>query len=48
MAVWQAVEEHFHDIARLIVINLCVFALPTIVLYLLGVGAAALVARKSD
>ncbi|MEE9551473.1 MAG: hypothetical protein V3V89_00360 [Gammaproteobacteria bacterium] len=25
MAVWQAVEEHFHDIARLIVINLCVF-----------------------
>ncbi len=30
------------------VVNLCVFALPTIVLYLLGVGAAALVARKSD
>ncbi|MEE8139154.1 MAG: twin-arginine translocase subunit TatC [Thermoanaerobaculia bacterium] len=29
------------------VVNLCVFALPTIALYLLGVGAAALVARKS-
>ena len=30
------------------VINLCLFALPTIALYLLGVGAAALVAKKSD
>ncbi|MEE8139172.1 MAG: twin-arginine translocase subunit TatC, partial [Thermoanaerobaculia bacterium] len=29
------------------VVNLCVFALPTIALYLLGVGAAALVVRKS-
>lgn len=28
------------------VVNLCLFALPTIVLYLLGVGAAALVGRK--
>jgi sec-independent protein translocase protein TatC len=28
------------------VINLCIFALPTILLYLLGVGAAALVVRK--
>ncbi len=28
------------------VVNLCVFALPTIGLYLLGVGAAALVTRK--
>ena len=28
------------------VVNLCLFALPTILLYLLGVGAAALVARK--
>lgn len=28
------------------VVNLCLFALPTIVLYLLGVGAAALVVRK--
>ncbi len=30
------------------VVNLCLFALPTIALYLLGVAAAALVARKSD
>ncbi|MDH3745389.1 MAG: twin-arginine translocase subunit TatC [Acidobacteriota bacterium] len=29
------------------VVNLCIFALPTILLYLLGVGAAALVPRKS-
>lgn len=29
------------------VVNLCLFALPTIGLYLLGVGAAALVGRKS-
>ena len=28
------------------VVNLCIFALPTIALYLLGVGAAALVGRK--
>lgn len=28
------------------VINLCIFALPTILLYLLGVGAAALVVRE--
>ena len=28
------------------VVNLCLFALPTILLYLLGVGAAALVVRK--
>ncbi len=28
------------------VVNLCVFALPTIVLYLLGIGAAAVVTRK--
>ena len=28
------------------VVNLCMFALPTIVLYLLGVGAAALVVKK--
>ena len=28
------------------VVNLLMFALPTIVLYLLGVGAAALVIRK--
>jgi sec-independent protein translocase protein TatC len=28
------------------VINLCIFAFPTILLYLLGVGAAALVVRK--
>ena len=28
------------------VVNLCLFALPTIVLYLLGVGAAALVGRQ--
>ena len=28
------------------VVNLCLFALPTIVLYLLGVGAAFLVAKK--
>ena len=28
------------------VVNLCLFAIPTIVLYLLGVGAAALVGRK--
>jgi len=28
------------------VVNLCLFALPTILLYLLGVGAAALVLRK--
>jgi sec-independent protein translocase protein TatC len=28
------------------VVNLCLFALPTIALYLLGVGAAALVVRK--
>ena len=28
------------------IINLCIFALPTIALYLLGVGAAALVDRK--
>lgn len=30
------------------VVNLCIFALPTIGLYLLGVGAAALVSRKSE
>ena len=30
------------------VVNLCIFALPTIGLYLLGVGAAALVARNKD
>lgn len=30
------------------VVNLCIFALPTIALYLLGVGAAALVARNKD
>ncbi len=29
------------------VVNLCVFALPTILLYLLGVGAAALVVRRN-
>ena len=28
------------------VVNLCVFALPTIVLYLVGVAAAAVVTRK--
>ena len=28
------------------IVNLCIFALPTIALYLLGVGAAALVGRK--
>ena len=28
------------------VVNLCLFALPTIVLYLLGVGAAAVVVKK--
>ena len=28
------------------VVNLCLFALPTILLYLLGVGAAALVGRQ--
>ena len=28
------------------VVNLCLFALPTIVLYLLGVGAAALFPRR--
>lgn len=30
------------------VVNLCLFALPTIVLYLLGVGAAALVVKRDD
>src|SRR6185436_5624777 len=30
------------------VLNLCVFAVPTIALYLLGVAAAALVPRKAD
>lgn len=30
------------------VVNLCLFALPTIALYLLGVGAAALVGRKKS
>jgi sec-independent protein translocase protein TatC len=30
------------------VVNLCIFALPTILLYLLGVGAAALVIKKKD
>ena len=30
------------------VVNLCIFALPTIGLYLLGVAAAALVGRKSE
>jgi sec-independent protein translocase protein TatC len=30
------------------VVNLCLFALPTIALYLLGVGAAALVLRKKE
>ena len=30
------------------VVNLCLFALPTILLYLLGVGAAALVIKKDD
>ena len=30
------------------VINLCLFAVPTILLYLLGVGAAALVPRRRD
>lgn len=30
------------------IVNLCIFALPTIGLYLLGVAAAALVSRRSD
>ena len=30
------------------VVNLCLFAVPTILLYLLGVGAAALVPRRDD
>lgn len=30
------------------VVNLCIFALPTILLYLLGVAAAAIVVRKKD
>ena len=30
------------------VVNLCLFALPTILLYLLGVAAAAIVVRKKD
>jgi sec-independent protein translocase protein TatC len=30
------------------VVNLCLFALPTIVLYLLGVGAAALFPRRRE